>query len=141
MFDRKEYMKNWRKEHPQYAKEKNRDWKLKNPERYKAQRKKLYENRTSQQKERVKIRQNERNKKLKIEFVNMLGGKCSNPNCACKNGYNRSISALEFHHLNPKEKESKRNVCNSALRKLILEGKIKLLCSNCHHEEHEKLNK
>lgn len=38
-------------------------------------------------------------KRRKANLVKVCGGKCN----IC--GYNKSYSALEFHHLNPEEKE------------------------------------
>lgn len=71
---------------------------------------------------------------LKKKLVNILGGKCS----IC--GYNKCIAALDFHHINPEEKKCEREWRNKTkyFMKLIKEGKIKLLCSNCHREEHNK---
>ena len=64
-----------------------------------------------------------------------MGEKC----CVC--GYDKCISALEFHHLNPEEKEfsisTNSNIsfekANKELKKCIL------VCSNCHREIHENL--
>ena len=71
------------------------------------------------------------NKKKKL--ISILGGKCK----LC--GYNKCIGALEFHHLNPKEKEfslSANNLCYS-WEKILKEGmKCELLCANCHREVH-----
>ena len=38
---------------------------------------------------------------MKIQGIKMLGGKCS------RCGYDRCVDALEFHHVNPAEKEFK----------------------------------
>lgn len=68
----------------------------------------------------------------KIRAVKLFGNKCS------KCGYDTNIGALNFHHLDPSQKE-----CNwSKLRlrawhKIVKElKKCTLLCSNCHAEEH-----
>ena len=62
------------------------------------------------------------------------GGKCEH----C--GYNNNLSALEFHHKNPKEKEFQVDVrafSNYSLEKLEHElDRCELLCSNCHKEIH-----
>ena len=71
-------------------------------------------------------------KKMLIEYK---GGKCE------RCGYNKSMRALEFHHLDPSEKDfgiSKqinRNIDD--LKKEV--DKCILLCSNCHAEIHEEL--
>lgn len=62
------------------------------------------------------------------------GGKCEH----C--GYSANIAALEFHHMNPEEKEFQvdlRAFSNHSLEKLEAElDKCELLCSNCHREYH-----
>lgn len=74
-------------------------------------------------------------KKLAVEYK---GGKC------CKCGYDKCIGALEFHHLDPKEKDfhlGKGGVTRSwKIIKLELDKCI-LVCSNCHREIHEELRK
>lgn len=72
--------------------------------------------------------------KRKLEAIESLGGSCS------KCGYNKNISALDFHHLNPKEKDFSldiRKFSNFSNGKLLKElDKCVLLCANCHREEH-----
>lgn len=60
------------------------------------------------------------------------GGKCS----IC--GYNKSIAALEFHHINPNEKDKDYfNMRGGLSPKLKTElDKCVLLCANCHREIH-----
>lgn len=74
-------------------------------------------------------------KNSKIRMVESMGGCCQ----IC--GYNKSLNALEFHHIDPNEKEMglggvRGNIVKwekiaSELRKCIL------LCSNCHREIHD----
>ena len=72
--------------------------------------------------------------KRKYEAVLQRGGKCE------KCGYNKNLSALEFHHRNPEEKKFQidmRRCSNTNLETLKEElDKCELLCSNCHHEYH-----
>lgn len=72
----------------------------------------------------------------KMYGVSLLGEKCS----LC--GYNKSMRALEFHHTNPSIKDknfkSLRGWSKDRLTK-ELQSCI-LLCSNCHAEEHERLD-
>ena len=72
--------------------------------------------------------------KKRIELVEYLGGKC------CKCGYDKSISALEFHHLNPEEKSyslDMRRISSKNIDELKQEAdKCILVCSNCHREIH-----
>jgi len=72
----------------------------------------------------------EHRKKLKIIYIQMLGGKCQ----SC--GYDKCIAALEFHHINQNEKESINDPKRKNFGQKIQEGKIQLLCSNCHKELH-----
>ncbi len=72
-----------------------------------------------------------RRKKLKLLGVEYLGGKCK----IC--GYNRCVAALDFHHINPKEKEFSISSRSVSEKRLYLElDKCILLCSNCHREIH-----
>jgi 5-methylcytosine-specific restriction endonuclease McrA len=62
---------------------------------------------------------------LRIRF----GGKCQ----VC--GYSHCLAALQFHHLDPAEKEGWRN---APVREVKHHPeRFQLVCSNCHHELHE----
>ena len=72
-----------------------------------------------------------RRRKVKAILVAEAGGAC----CIC--GYNRTMRALHFHHLDPSEKRHEINAKGVAiaLAKLRVEAhKCVLLCSNCHAE-------
>lgn len=76
---------------------------------------------------------------LKRELVKRMGGKCE----IC--GYNKSLSALEFHHINPEEKDLNIGDYTSGNNVNVLKTfeeikKCQLLCANCHREVHESLN-
>lgn len=80
----------------------------------------------------------ERQRKFKLKCIEYLGGKCQ------RCGYNKYIGALEFHHLDPKQKDfevSKLKLTswnkNSAIILNELD-KCELVCSNCHREIHGK---
>lgn len=70
--------------------------------------------------------------RLKERAVYVMGGKCQ----CC--GYDKCIQALEFHHINPNEKEfsfgSNTNRSWKDTRKEL--QKCILLCANCHRETH-----
>jgi 5-methylcytosine-specific restriction endonuclease McrA len=69
----------------------------------------------------------------KAYLVSLLGGKC------VRCGYSKSLWALQFHHINPEDKESK-NLSKLSFEKQIEEvKKCILLCANCHIELHEEL--
>ena len=62
--------------------------------------------------------------------------------CCLICGYNKYMGALEFHHLNPKEKDFNL----SHMKKYTFDDRIKneldkciLVCSNCHREIHGKV--
>lgn len=73
-------------------------------------------------------------KKRKKDLIRVLGGKC----CLC--GFDKYPEALEFHHINPDEKEFAINGSNAvtrALDKQLAElRKCILVCANCHRGIH-----
>ena len=75
-------------------------------------------------------------KRIKLESIKYKG------NC-CKNcGYSKCIDALEFHHIDPSEKEfSISGGIKSWDRVKIELDKCVLVCSNCHREIHAGLLK
>lgn len=73
-------------------------------------------------------------KQVKNQMVYYKGGKCE----IC--GYNKCIEALEFHHLNPNEKDFNISGGTKSFKKLKPEiDKCILVCSNCHREIHAGL--
>ncbi len=75
----------------------------------------------------------ERRRRLKEMAVIYKGGKCT----IC--GYNRCIAALDFHHLNPNEKDfslSVRGLTRSWEKIKSEVNKCVLVCANCHREIH-----
>ena len=79
-------------------------------------------------------KQKERALKRKLELIELKGGKCE----IC--GYDRNISALDFHHIDPSIKNiqlDSRHLSNTNKEKIVEElNKCILLCSNCHRELH-----
>jgi transposase-like protein len=72
-----------------------------------------------------------RRRKLKEILVREAGGRCS----LC--GYSRSLRALEFHHVDPREKRLQLSANGVTLSLDVLRAeslKCVLLCSNCHAE-------
>jgi hypothetical protein len=67
-----------------------------------------------------------------IEFKNRMGGKCS----IC--GYDKCLDALDFHHVDPSQKEfSFRDRRGISRERLEIElAKCVLVCANCHREIH-----
>lgn len=74
-------------------------------------------------------------RRLKQKAIDYKGGECE------KCGYNKCNAALEFHHLNPDEKDfavgsnghcRKWETVKSELDKCIM------VCSNCHKEIHNE---
>ena len=68
----------------------------------------------------------------KIRLVEYKGGKCE------RCGYNKCIDALEFHHLDPNEKDFGLSCGDTrSLEKLKAEvDKCIMVCANCHREIH-----
>ena len=74
-------------------------------------------------------------KRRKEDIIYVMGGQCQ----LC--GYNKAITALELHHINPEEKDftigeilnKDWTLINTEIKKCIL------LCANCHREYHEGL--
>lgn len=71
-------------------------------------------------------------KNRKTNLISLFGSKC----CIC--GFNKFQEALEFHHVNPEEKELKLSAnVMVALDKQIKEArKCILVCANCHRGIH-----
>jgi 5-methylcytosine-specific restriction endonuclease McrA len=71
-------------------------------------------------------------KSRKQRLINHFGKKCT----SC--GYDKCISALDFHHINPKEKEFQigKHLQYKYVRLLREAEKCILLCANCHRELH-----
>lgn len=71
-------------------------------------------------------------KRTKLKLIEYKGGKCQ----IC--GYNKCISALEFHHVNPEEKDFGISGQSRSFEKLKNEvDKCVLVCANCHREIHD----
>lgn len=72
-----------------------------------------------------------------VEYIHSLKHRCS------KCGYNANKYALEFHHINPEEKDSSmgkytKRMFSPKVKELIDTevAKCIILCANCHREEH-----
>jgi hypothetical protein len=123
-----EQMMKYRKSHAEHIKELKRKHYLKNREKI-MERMKIWKKNNS---ERYKKTIHEWLKRLREKYIIMLGSKCAE----C--GYNK-FQALEFHHIYPEERESKNEWRLRSFEQKIKEGKIKLLCANCHKLEHDKI--
>ena len=73
--------------------------------------------------------------KRKLELIKIMGSKCA----LC--GYSKAITALEFHHINPEEKNYQLSSgnCKTIEEDLNEAKKCILVCANCHREIHEGL--
>lgn len=77
-----------------------------------------------------------RREKLKLMAIEYKGGECQ----VC--GYHRCVWALEFHHLNPEEKDFSfgDKGYTRSFEKIKQElDKCIMVCSNCHREIHAGL--
>jgi HNH endonuclease len=77
----------------------------------------------------------ERMRKLKEKCVAYKGGKCS------KCGYNKFVEALEFHHINPEEKNLSLSTGKGYSFEKVKDelDKCILVCANCHREIHVEM--
>jgi 5-methylcytosine-specific restriction endonuclease McrA len=74
-----------------------------------------------------------RRKNIKEKSISYKGGQCKH----C--GYSKCTEALEFHHMNPNEKDFGLSAHGNthSWEKIKQElDKCILLCANCHREEH-----
>ena len=163
---KKQYNKKRYEENSEDRKERAKEWRKNNPEKFKASCKKWYmenrEHRKEYDKKRnkdpqyllkkhlvwdKKYRENNRDKLAEAErirqsthrmkwyqYLKNLGlTKCS------KCGYDKCYAAIEYHHINPQEKEvSCATLFRSAITvKRMNEVKKTIpLCANCHRELH-----
>lgn len=78
--------------------------------------------------------QQARGLKRKMELVTKLGGQC----VTC--GYKKNMTALTFHHIDPRTKLFQLDLRSLSNRKqLIIDEEVSkciLICSNCHAETH-----
>jgi hypothetical protein len=73
-------------------------------------------------------------KRTKLKLIEYKGGKCE----IC--GYSNCSRALEFHHINPNEKDFTISGKSLSFDKLKNEvDKCLLVCANCHCEIHDNL--
>ena len=142
MFNRKEYMKKWHKDHPGRKKEYNIRWRENNQEKikqyYEKNREKVnkranewYKNHP---KEIMEIRKRyNKKKKQYVDDYKLLKG------CAIC-GYNKCAAALIFHHNGNKEFNiSSAVACHRKWKEIKKEmEKCEVLCCRCHRELHAK---
>jgi hypothetical protein len=70
--------------------------------------------------------------RYKQQAVDYKGGKCE------KCGYNKCLACLDFHHIDPSQKDPDWRKMNKRAFKNIKDelDKCTLLCKNCHGEKH-----
>lgn len=77
----------------------------------------------------------ESRQKLKQKLVEYKGGSCE----IC--GYNKTVWALDFHHLDPNKKDFGIDSKIAGLEKMKVEvDKCILVCANCHREIHANIS-
>lgn len=75
-------------------------------------------------------------RRRKLNLIKVCGNQC----CLC--GYNKSISALEFHHIYPELKEygiASNGTCHNIQQDINEVKKCVLVCANCHREIHDNM--
>src|SRR5512135_1235793 len=94
-------------------------------------RKRVY---TPYRKKYVNFKVSEGRRNLKARAIEYKGGCCQVPGC----GYNKCQAALQFHHLDPGQKDfqiSGRNITWERVKPEL--DKTILVCANCHLELHD----
>lgn len=77
-----------------------------------------------------------RSKEVRRLAIEHKGGKCQH----CE--YDKYEGALQFHHLDPTQKDPKEFKRGKNIEAFMAEvDKCILLCANCHAEEHDKLRR
>lgn len=163
MFDKKEYQKEWNKNHPKKAKEYNkkyyqknrekkkkyeREWYLKNSEREKKRKREYYNTHPEYRKNKLKNNKQwqKNNREKRKEYFKKRYQKMKqfiddyklSKGCAIC-GYKKYAEVLEFHHNNRDKEFSIGGMKNYTLKKIKKEmEKCVLLCANCHRELHIK---
>ncbi len=73
----------------------------------------------------------QRRRNIKVRAVAYKGGKCK------KCGYDKCVGALDFHHINPRDKDFTISGNAGKWENIKKElDKCELLCKNCHAEQH-----
>jgi hypothetical protein len=100
--------------------------------RNKAKRKSYTDAYNRKNRKRVNAYASKRRTERKIELVKLAGGKC----IVCN--YNRCLAALDFHHIDPKNKTGivGRLVGSDFKTRMEEIKKCVLLCCRCHREFH-----
>ena len=122
--------KKWDKNHPEYKRNYTKKWRKENPEKYK--------NQPSMSLEKRRIVARNFRKNLRIKIIQLLGGRCSNPNCLVPNGCS-DWRCLQIDHVNGggcKEIKSFKTYwgyCHYVLTQIKSGSKdYQLLCANCN---------
>ena len=77
----------------------------------------------------------DRRRALRAKAVDSLGGAC----CLC--GYQKCLSAFDFHHPDPQGKDFTISSAMTSWARISPElEKCVLLCANCHREVHEGMH-
>lgn len=72
-----------------------------------------------------------RHRGIKLKIVELMGGKC------LRCGYNKSVSALQLHHIRGDKDLAVSQMYNRSWSDVLKElEKCTMLCANCHFEVH-----
>lgn len=146
MHDKKEYMKEWRKNNLSYMKEYQKQYYQRNKEELSKQYKKYYitnrkriskYNNTYRKVNRTELLK--RGRELFREKRQYVSNYKLSKGCAIC-GYNKCVKALDFHHNGDKSFNISRRISgNTSLEEMKKEmDKCTVLCKNCHAELHEE---
>ena len=146
MESRKEYLRNYMKKYRKKYAEKNREkireqrrkWYSEHKEEMKIYQKEWRAKNKDKVKEHCRVRNKRWRKKLthrKWRYIILLGSSCKT--CGIK-AIKDNTCIFDFHHINKTDKEKVAEWKYKGFEQKIKEGKIELLCSNCHRLKHFK---
>lgn len=115
-----EYAREYQKAHPENKKKNNKLYRERHNTELRAQSRNYYQ----EHKEEINSKQVRAIAAKRMSIIAAHGGKCS----VC--GYNANHRALEFHHVNPIDKEGREVYSAYEAEKCVL------LCNRCHREHH-----
>lgn len=130
----KEYQRMWHKKNSERINKKAREKYNKNPQftEKERERSRQYYQKTKKSRREIRINRKREFYKKYREYID--GYKLSKGCAVC--GYNKCVSALDFHHNGDKKFNISRTMSIEKM-KIEIEG-CTLLCRNCHSELHER---
>lgn len=145
-FDSKEYLKKWRKNNKERKSEMDKEYYQKNKEKIKKNSKKRYYLKREECKNQCK-KYYQKNKEKRKQYIkqcfddnySLLTNKGLITDCIICGFPKEKFAAIDFHHINPEEKEKQMSplIHNPVSQGLLEEArKCVCMCRNCHSLYH-----